>query len=144
MSAGLERANGRGRMIREYHPLGVDDTFRAKSIKRQSQMIREYHPLGEDDTFRGNRIKRRNQMIREYHSLGEDDTFGARSIKRRAKMKLEYQVGARILSESGFSGLWDFQDSPKRASAVPRALVHIRLGAIFSCGEKRESREPKS
>ena len=38
--------------------------------------------------------------------------------------------GARVLSESGFAGLWDFQDSSGARVCDGRALVCIPIGGI--------------
>ena len=53
-------------------------------------------------------------------------------------------LGAGVTSESGFAGLWDFQDSSGARLSKLQALVRIRLGRIYGYGEKREPGEMKS
>ena len=50
----------------------------------------------------------------------------------------------RVLSESGFAGLKDFQDSAGERVCIRRAFAHIRLGGIFVYGEKRKLGKPES
>ena len=48
------------------------------------------------------------------------------------------------LSESGFSGLKDFQESTGERVCYRRALVGNRIGRIFGYGEKRKVGESES
>ena len=57
--------------------------------------------------------------------------------------KAGIQRAAR-LSESGFAGLEDFQDSYGGRVCDRRALVGIRIGGICGCGEKRNRAEAES
>ena len=52
--------------------------------------------------------------------------------------------GGAALSESGFAGLEDFQDSSGERFRQGRALIVIRIVGIFIYGEKRETGESKS
>ena len=53
-------------------------------------------------------------------------------------------LGARVLSESGFAGLEDSQDSPIARVFGGQALVRARIGGTLGCGENRKTGETKS
>ena len=53
-------------------------------------------------------------------------------------------LGMFLLSESGFAGLKDSQDSSGARVFVWQELVDTRIDGISSCGEKRKPGETKS
>ena len=65
---------------------------------------------------------------------------------QRESCRMSFGLGFRCtdLSESGFAGLEDLQDSAGERVRDRRALVGARIGGIFGCGEKREVRETES
>ena len=54
------------------------------------------------------------------------------------------RLGAGVSSESGFTGLWDFQDFIGASSIGKRSLIRIRLGGVSGYGENVALGEMKS
>lgn len=55
-----------------------------------------------------------------------------------------FVVSGALLSESGFEGLKDFQDSPSERVCDRQTLVGARIGEIFDYAEKRKMGETES